>query len=775
MHHWYVLLTQYRSPGVYQLQDPRSRVYNFDPYLQTIMPVDEFDFNALAQYITSSKDVSLVDIAKRNLKKYAGSTSSMTAVLSHFHFLLSRWRPLNTSMISEGFRDAQKLKSFTKINSAPAAVFLRWKDGCYAIDADKEFDTSNILAMLGKSQEKFLTQPTEDFERYRVSNPEGVSEEERTRPEAYHYSTQGDFLMRSQLDAHDGRLPGSGVFDLKTRAVIPIRMDVANYEHGVGYEIRHLRGEWESYEREYFDMMRSTMLKYSLQVRMGRMDGIFMAYHNIERMFGFQYIPLPEMDQAIHNATSTATGDQEFLLSLELLNKILDRATQKFPDTSIRLHFETREVSLPYMYIFAEPITEEQADQIQATNAAEVEAFERKILGLHQPEEEVDEEEESEEESSDRDGWEDVQARVEEEMEADAADAAESKTPAVDELREQSPDEQDSDEHTDIPSGYETNAKAESEDLGSTFDNPEQSHIAGRGDKSVEIEDDDRSGGDSGVVLQREATAEEPLFTSSSGTDRFSDIQTSEDSHEAEDGLRTSVNDGEVHLTSPTDDSVPIEHVIEEGTSEGSGNEETSPQAADEPETTPEVESAETDFLDKSATESDKPANILAMTLTIRSKVNGQYVKRPQDLQPRDKWTVEYSIVDVASESRAWALYGSCQARRKQRKAATTEEREDEAESYYIRRLREFTAHGRVWRGRMNAVDRARDVAMWDGKKVPVGRTEALSDVDEYLERLYSEKGREDETDGKEEEDVQWHEERKRDLGGRLPFQQRLS
>ena len=33
------------NPGVYQLQDPRSRVYNFDPYLSEIMPVNEFDFN----------------------------------------------------------------------------------------------------------------------------------------------------------------------------------------------------------------------------------------------------------------------------------------------------------------------------------------------------------------------------------------------------------------------------------------------------------------------------------------------------------------------------------------------------------------------------------------------------------------------------------------------------------------------------------------------------------------------------------------------------------
>jgi len=36
--------------------------------------------------------------------------------------------------------------------------------------------------------------------------------------------------MRSQLDAHDPRLPGSGVFDIKTRATIAIRKDPYNHE-----------------------------------------------------------------------------------------------------------------------------------------------------------------------------------------------------------------------------------------------------------------------------------------------------------------------------------------------------------------------------------------------------------------------------------------------------------------------------------------------------------------------------------------------------------------
>jgi len=68
--------------------------------------------------------------------------------------------------------------------------------------------------------------------------------------------------MRSQLDCHDARLPGSGVFDIKTRACMPIRIDLFNFEENSGYLIRSQHGKYESFEREYFDLVRSAFLKY---------------------------------------------------------------------------------------------------------------------------------------------------------------------------------------------------------------------------------------------------------------------------------------------------------------------------------------------------------------------------------------------------------------------------------------------------------------------------------------------------------------------------------
>ena len=396
------------NPGVYHLQDPRSRVFNFDPYLQSIMPVSEFDFNALKQYITSSRDKTLLATAIAEKKKYTGSTSSMTSALAHFHFLLSQWRPINTGTLSQMF--PVEYNTFTALQRGPQAVFLRWKDGVYAIDADKQYDTANILSMLGKSMEKLLTLSTEDFEKYRKANSDQISEEERNESEEFHYTTIGDFLLRSQLDAHDPRLPGTGMFDLKTRAVVGVRMALEEYEEGSGYQIRGRHGEWESFEREYYDMIRAAFLKYSLQVRMGRMDGIFVAFHNTERVFGFQYISLPEMDYAIHGTEDITLGDSEFKLSLELLNRVLDRATSKFPEKTLRLHFETRDAPTPFMYIFAEPIEEEEVDKIQATNKAKIEEFESRVLGL------VNDDMSDERRQAE---WESLRAEVEQSMERD--------------------------------------------------------------------------------------------------------------------------------------------------------------------------------------------------------------------------------------------------------------------------------------------------------------------------------------------------------------------
>lgn len=74
-----------------------------------------------------------------------------------------------------------------------------------------------------------LTLEPAGYERYLKENSFQITEQEKNQPESFAYGKFGQFLLRSQLDCHDPRLP-RGTFDLKTRAAMPIRLDIQNYK-----------------------------------------------------------------------------------------------------------------------------------------------------------------------------------------------------------------------------------------------------------------------------------------------------------------------------------------------------------------------------------------------------------------------------------------------------------------------------------------------------------------------------------------------------------------
>ncbi|CDW97253.1 hypothetical protein [Sporisorium scitamineum] len=343
------------NPGIYWLRDPRSGIYNFDPRIKDILDVDLFDYAALPPYVTSSKDPELATLTKKHHKKYCGSTSSMTSLLSQCYFLISGWRNPDVTGFSAPF--AGLPSGFSVGAKLPASILLHYKDGYYAIDADKtaagEAENSNyVLTSLGKSMEKMLTATPEEYAKYMRINSWKLTEEEKTKPEAYHYACTDKMMMRSQLDCHDDRLPRK-TFDLKTRASIGIRNDRANYVEGSGYQIRRATGVLESFEREYFDMIRAAFLKYNFQARIGHMDGIFVAYHTTSTIFGFQYIPVEEMNERLFGSQEMA--DQAFKLSLGLMEKVLDAATSMFEGQTLKITVETKEKSEAGMTVYVEP------------------------------------------------------------------------------------------------------------------------------------------------------------------------------------------------------------------------------------------------------------------------------------------------------------------------------------------------------------------------------------------------------------------------------------
>lgn len=168
--------------------------------------------------------------------------------------------------------------------------------------------------------------------------------------------------MRSQLDCVDKRLPGTGVFDIKTRACLPVRMDILNWEVSCTLYFRVVSDAISAGKFWVSDQVcaradgkfRARVLRpdsvcvpeiwvcrlifeiqcayghSSMQVRIGDMDGVIVAYHNTARLFGFQYVSLEEMDRHLFGPEPGA-GDRVFQKCVGLLECIAPEIVQCFP------------------------------------------------------------------------------------------------------------------------------------------------------------------------------------------------------------------------------------------------------------------------------------------------------------------------------------------------------------------------------------------------------------------------------------------------------------
>lgn len=315
-----------RSPGVHLLRDPVSQQFNFDPYLSTIHQPDELDLSALPSFTPSSRDQQLKALAQQLNCRFLSSTSSISPIFALLVHLATHYRPLNLQMLSGPF--ASVTHQSTRITTQPIAFHVRPSAaGGYAVDSgslDLDVMPDNLVLIdLGKSLEAMLTLERADFERLLLKKDTGAPPKQPPR-DAFHYLKVGDMLLRAQLDCVDESLPGPNkVFDIKTRATFAVRRDCGNHRRHVGYRLSRLLGEFNSFEREFYDMARSAFLKYNMQVRIGRMNGIFVAYHNTRELFGFEYLSQQDLDECIFG--STALGDRVFNAVCQLTEQMLSR------------------------------------------------------------------------------------------------------------------------------------------------------------------------------------------------------------------------------------------------------------------------------------------------------------------------------------------------------------------------------------------------------------------------------------------------------------------
>ncbi|KAH9947599.1 mitochondrial protein Pet127-domain-containing protein [Amylocystis lapponica] len=341
------------NPGVHWVEDPRSGHHNFSSWVGSVPKVDDFAFDRVSGFVTSSHDEDLLTLAKQEGCMFAGSTSSLTGMLSQIYFLLSGELSVDTSVLSSAF--VTQPKAFTPGQRMPVSVTIKYHNGVYSADSGAPHISKreSVLSYLGTMLEKYFTLPKPEFERLLKTSTDPDNSRVNQK-EPYSYSKVGKFMMRAQLDCHATMLPGSGVFDIKTRAALPIRMNVYNFENHTSYEINKLTGLKNSFEKEYYDLIRSAFLKYSFQARIGNMDGVMVAYHNTAKVFGFQYIPLEEMYERLYGHAKA--GPRVFEKCVGLLEAIFSEIVTYFPERTVHCTWATKEFGR-VMHVWIEPET----------------------------------------------------------------------------------------------------------------------------------------------------------------------------------------------------------------------------------------------------------------------------------------------------------------------------------------------------------------------------------------------------------------------------------
>ncbi|KAG8974511.1 hypothetical protein FRB90_009758, partial [Tulasnella sp. 427] len=153
------------NPSVHWLQDPTSGVYNYEPQIQSIPSLKSFDYEGITPFVPSSQDTTLRRVGAEQKKQFTGSTSSLTFLLTHIYYLISRNQTPDISFLSSAFNGANVQRTTGMVT--PGSIWINWDatTGTYAFDSSKGPDAhdkfgvekKNVLTWMGTMLEKFLT------------------------------------------------------------------------------------------------------------------------------------------------------------------------------------------------------------------------------------------------------------------------------------------------------------------------------------------------------------------------------------------------------------------------------------------------------------------------------------------------------------------------------------------------------------------------------------------------------------------------------------------
>lgn len=308
----------------------------FSEYFRSSPPINDEIFSRIQSYKKPSSDPMLYEKTKKSGAKFLTGSSSLTDALIQIYYAVSNFKSPDVTGL--GYNYDYLNMNYMSAYRKPTTFFLKKLPGdIYAIDGDNgpiQNPELKILLNGGLIMESKFTLPPDLFTRVcDLSVP--LSESDRNQvletSKAYKFRKVGNILIRSQIDSGSKDEAGNSfVFEIKTRACAPIRYDLENYQDYLDYKIDRRNGLYSSYEREYFDLIRSILLKYFFQIKLGRMDGAFMAYHNTNEIFGYEYLKLTEIEKRLFG--SPEISEQFLKICIAMFQDIIDEVIEKFPD-----------------------------------------------------------------------------------------------------------------------------------------------------------------------------------------------------------------------------------------------------------------------------------------------------------------------------------------------------------------------------------------------------------------------------------------------------------
>lgn len=332
---------------------PPHLFHNLEKIVRTegIYPSDQFPkearicpkitpelYKRFTNYTRPSNDKLLHSVTTAEKCKYMTGSSSLTESLQQLYYVISNFKSPDITGLGKNY-DHLNMNYMSAYRKPTTFLLRKLPGGIYAIDGDKGpiDENAQILLMGGIVLEGlFTTEPTIFARLCDLTKEISPMDKEviEASSRSFRFRKIGNLIVRSQIDCEALDEEGNPfVFEIKTRATAPIRYDLNNYFKYLDYKLTKRNGLHSSYEREYFDLIRSILLKYFFQIKIGKMDGAFIAHHNTDEIFGYEYVKIDEIEKRLFGCAEIS--EQVLKICLAMFQDILDDVTSKYPNDEL--------------------------------------------------------------------------------------------------------------------------------------------------------------------------------------------------------------------------------------------------------------------------------------------------------------------------------------------------------------------------------------------------------------------------------------------------------